>query len=179
MNKIFILILFSTFSFGQNKILSIKEIDSICLKKGKYAISEGTTKVQQNNKNIGSGGFSISFYINHYNEENYNNLSREEKRHYDIEKNSELIKGEFSSGNVYNNGDIEKYKGHFYYYDSKLFFVKVNVLKKEKGIEQLEEFNLTENDIKEGKPFKNSLLFDVQSWVKEKNIEILQFYYKK
>ena len=179
MKRYYILLLFSVFCFSQNKVLTIKEIDSICSIKGTYGNADGVIEVKQNNKIIGSGGSSTSFYINHYNEENYNNLSREEKKYYNIEKNSELIKGRYSEGVVFNNGNIERFEGHFYYYDKKLFFVKIKVLKKENDKEQSQEFYITEDELSEGKPIKNILLFDAQAWTRKNNLEILKFYNHK
>lgn len=164
------------FCFSQNEILTTQQIDNICLKKGTYGNADGKIEIKENDKIIGSGGSSTSFYINHYNEENFNNLSREEKKYYNIEKNSELIKGRYHEGKVFTNGNIERLDAHFYYYDTKLFFVKIKIFVKYNNKEETQEFHLTEDDLREGKPIKNLLLFDAQSWVQKKNIEILKFY---
>jgi hypothetical protein len=170
--------LFTSFCFSQNKEYSVTQIDSIVRLNGSYGTADGTTVLKnKHGKLIGSGGFSIEAYLNYFNQAYYDSLTNLEKRKYNRQKDSELIKGSYIYHVNYKAGGFQTIVSEFYYRNKLLLFAKVNVTQKNKsGREETQEFELTSDQINEGKPIKNVLLFDVQSWIHEKNSIVLQFY---
>ncbi|MFN3754993.1 hypothetical protein [Flavobacterium sp.] len=160
--------------------MTIKEIDSICESNGRYGVANGVIKIENKKKEKnGSGSSSLTTYLNYYNQEQYNSLSREEKRRYNREKDSELIKGIYFQSIAYSSY-TENVFSEFYYFNNEFFFVKIKVEQIEKnGKTQVEIFHLTYKEYIESKSIKNILSFEVQSWIREKNLEILKFHNKK
>jgi len=176
----FITLITTCLAFSQDKVLSVKEIDSICDSYGRYGVADGIIKIENKKKEkIGAGRYSLTTYLNYYNQEHYNSLSREEKKRYNREKDSELIKGIYFQSIAYSSY-TENIFSEFYYFNNEFFFVKIKVEQIDKnGKTQVENFNLTYQDYTESKSIKNPLLFEVQSWIRKKNFEILKFYNKK
>ncbi|WP_123922086.1 hypothetical protein [Flavobacterium sp. LM4] len=180
--------------FSQNvKIDSIKqfttnEIDSICKKNGRDIISEGRistsieSKIKRNQTKIlnGSGGFSYKLYVNHFNKENYDKLSKIEKRKYDFDKYSDLIKGDYHQAIHYENSYSENIYGEFYYFKTSLFYVKIKVIRTENNKEDISEtFNLSLSELNDAKVLKNIFLMDLKGFVNEKNNELIKIYNRK
>ena len=173
MRKIIFFLLFVNFGFSQNERLSITEIDSICDKNGIYGRMKGAINVKnENNEIIGSGGTSIKTYLNYYNQEYYNNLNREEKKRYNKEKDSELIKANFSQNILYYNNIQESIIGEFYYYKNQLFYLKLKITKND----IVYYYILNESELESEKEIKNELGLELKKWINEKNLEILKFY---
>lgn len=177
-----------TICFSQNTIisrkqLSLKEIDSICLKNGRSITSEGKINKEIENKSkksLSKGTFSYSLYLNHFNEENYAGLSNIEKRKYDFYANSELIKSEYHEIIYYNNSYSETIDGEFYYANDTLNYAKVKVVRsKDKKEIESEKFNIGISELNETKVFKTTFLFDFKYWVLKKNEDILKIYKQK
>ncbi len=171
---------------SNKRYFTIKEIDSICLKNGSpNIISEGKieSKVENSNKSnvvIGNGGFSNKIYLYHFNEAKYNTLTNIEKRKYDFDQYSSLIKGEYHEGINYRNSYSENIYGEFYYLNDLLFFIKIKIIRTEKNKEDISQiFNFSVSELNDSKSIKNIFLFEVKSWVKKRNDEILKIYNKK
>jgi len=162
--------LFVNFCFSQNERLSISKIDSICEANGTYGTTESDIKVS--NEIIGSGGSSTKTYLNYYNQEYYNSLSREEKKRYNKEKDSELIKANFSQNILYYNNIQESIFGEFYYYKNQLFYLKLKITKND----IVYNYILNESELESEKEIKNELGLELKKWINEKNLEILKFY---
>jgi hypothetical protein len=173
---ILLLILISQNLFSQNEPLLITEIDSICNINGKSAISEGIIEVKnKNQKNIGTGGFSIKTFLKYTDNEIFNKLSKEEKKKYNREKHSELIKGYHHQGIHYKDSYTENIHSQFYYQNNNLFYFKIRIIRTEKNkADEIQNFEYSIKELEESKSIKNVFLFDVPSWVREKNKEILQ-----
>jgi hypothetical protein len=188
MRKLFLIFVFTTtFCFSQNKEnieFSTKQIDSICERNGSYGNSDGKIELPIETKKRkkvitknGTGGYSITTYLHHYNENKYNELSKIEKRKYDFEKYSSLIKGNYHQVIHYHNSYSENINGEFYYFNNLLTYVKIKIIRNEKNKEdQFQTFNYSISELNNSKSIKNVFLFEVKSWVKEKNNEILEFY---
>lgn len=190
MRKSFLLIchLVITICFSQNTIISKKqftlnEIDSICLKNGRSITSEGKINKEiesKSKKSLAKGTFSYSLYLNHFNEENYIGLSNIEKRKYNFDANSELIKAKYHEIIYYSNSYSETIDGEFYYTNDTLNYVKVNVVRsKDKKEIESEKFNIGISELNETKVFKTTFLFDFKYWILNKNEDILKIYKKK
>lgn len=165
---------------------TIKEIDSICLKNGSANIvSEGKIerKIENLNKSnvvIGNGGFSNKIYLYHFDEAKYNALTNIEKRKYDFNQYSRLIKGEYHEGVNYKKSYSENIYGEFYYLNDLLFYIKVKIIRTEKNKEEISQiFNFSISELNNSKSIKNIFLFEVKSWIKKRNNEILEIYNKK
>jgi hypothetical protein len=185
MKSIIAVLLFSGVCFSQGKVYSVVQIDSIAKVNGRWLLAEGTinseksttsTKKQKNGNVVkGKGGFSIKTYVNYYNQEYYDNLTRDEKKRYNREKDSELVKAIYNQVLFYDDKSGEKIFAEFYYHDTTLFYVKVKyTLISESSKEESQVFELNADDIADPKPVKNVLWFDVKSWVNKKNTEILE-----
>ncbi|MFK7004569.1 hypothetical protein BWK63_09025 [Flavobacterium covae] len=182
----FLLILFITkFCYSQSENELIKKIDSIAEIKGKYGISEGsinsTIEIVPSKKNKkskifnGQGGHSTTTYINYLDEEYYKTLSNEQKRKY-IRK-FELIKGKYHQAISYENSYNENIWSEFYYQNNQLFYIKIKTIRNEANKkDEIEYFEYSIEKLQDAKSIKNKFLFDVQSWIKEKNQEILKFF---
>ena len=177
---IFFLLVLNTV-FSQNKNLSIQQIDSISEVNGNYGTSDGIIEVKNKKKKvIGKGGFSISTYLNYSDDVYFNSLSIPKKKEYNREKKAELIKSTYNQSILYNNKSFQNVTSEFYYQNEELIFVKLTVTQQNKDQkEENQQFSLSKIEISESKPIKNTLLFDVQSWVRIKNLEIFEFYNKK
>jgi hypothetical protein len=171
-----------------NKQFTINQIDSICKKNGRYIISEGKitstleTKFKKNKIKIinGSGGFSYNLFENHFNEENYNALSNIEKRKYDFDKYSNLIKGEYHQAIHYENDYSENIYGEFYYFETLLFYAKIKIIRTENNKKDISEtFNFTNSELNNSEKIETLSLLDLKSWVTEKNNEIIKIYNRK
>ena len=171
-----------------NKKFTINEIDSICAKKGKSFISDGiiTLETETESNKIktkvlsGDGGFSYSFYLNHFNEEKYNLLSNIEKRKYDFDKYTNLIKGQYHQNIHYLNSYSEDIIGEFYYFETSLFYVKIKIIRTEdnkKDISEIYNFGILE--LNNSKEIQTISSFELKSWVNEKNNEIIKYYNQK
>ncbi len=181
MKSIISFLLFSIACFSQNEISDyIKKTDSICKVNGSYGNSDGKISIKnKKGKIVGNGRFGIATYLNFSNNNYYNSLSDTEKKKYKRE-NSELIKSSYTETIKYIDGSFMNVYGEFYYQNNSLFYVSVKVSQSDKIKKvETETFGLSSEDIKEGKPIKNLLLFDVQHWSHEKNIAILEFYNQK
>jgi hypothetical protein len=188
MRKLFLILAFATtFCFSQNKEnieFTTKQIDSICELNGSYGNSDGrielTIETKKRKKVIvknGTGGYSITTYLYNFNQQEYYSLSKTEKQKYDFEKYSSLIKGNYHQVIHYGNSYSENINGEFYYFNSKLNYVKIKIIRTENNKEdQFQIFNYTISELNDSKSIKNVFLFEVKSWVKEKNNEILEFY---
>lgn len=165
--------MFVNFCYSQNVKLSISKIDSICTANGRYVIADAKIKVEnEKNEIIGSGGSSTKTYLNYYNQEYYNNLTREEKKRYNKEKDSELIKANFSQNILYYNNIQESIFGEFYYYKNQLFYLKLKITKND----IFYNYILNESELESEKEIKNELGLELKKWINEKNLEILKFY---
>ena len=171
-----------------NKQFTINEIDSICTKNGKSFISDGiiTLETETEFNKIktkvlsGNGGFSYNFYLNHFNEEKYNSLSNIEKRKYDFDKYTNLIKGQYHQNIHYLNSYSEDIIGEFYYFETSLFYVKIKIIRTEDNKKDISEtFNLSLSELNDTKVLKNIFLMDIKSFVNEKNNEIIKIYNRK
>lgn len=171
-----------------NKQFTTNQIDSICEKNGRSIISEGKidatveNKVKKHKIRIlnGSGGFSYSLYLNHFNEQQYNTLSNIEKRKYDFDKYSNLIKGKYHQVIHYENSYSENIYGEFYYFETSLFYVKIKIIRTENNKKDISEiFNLSLSELNDSKVLKNIFLMDIKSWINEKNNEIIKIYNQK
>ena len=180
MKKIIFILLIATICNAQNKEYSISKIDSICNLNNAYGHLDSRIKITNNrNKIIGKGGYSISTYLNYFNDENYNKLSDQEKRKYNHEKDSELVKATCYQTIEYLNKSIETRSCEFYYFDKKLFNLKLEVSRQNKNQnKEVLKYSLNQIEIESGKPIKNIFLLELQKWVSEKNIEILKFHEK-
>ncbi|WP_276979753.1 hypothetical protein, partial [Flavobacterium filum] len=125
-------------------------------------------------KLIGSGRFSIKTYLNYYNQEYYNNLSREEKKRYNREKDSELIRADYNENISYDDNKPESIFAQFYYYKNQLFCLKLKISKNEKVL----NFLLNQSEIESEKKIKNELGLELNNWIIEKSREILEFHNK-
>lgn len=172
---VLLLILFSQNLFSQNEYKLINEIDSICNINGKNTISDGVIEVKNKKKKIiGSGGFSIETFLKYSDEEIFNKLSKEEKKKYNREKYSELIKGYHHQVISYKHSYTENIYSQFYYQNNELFYFKIKIIRTEKNkTGETQNFEYSMKELEESKSIKNVFLFDVQSWVREKNKEIL------
>lgn len=187
-NYFIFIILFSSFCFSQNDLELANKIDSIIKNNefSRYGISEGLinstkeifSKKGKNTKiNKGSGGFSISLFVNYTDDNYFNSLSTEEKKKYN--RKFELIKGKYHQVIHYENSYTQNIYSDFYYDDKQLFYVKIKIIISKKGkVDKTEEFGYSIKELEESKVFKNEFLFDTKSWVREKNEEILKFYLK-
>lgn len=171
-----------------NKQFTINKIDSICAKNGRYVISEGKTQAtieikqkKQKTKILnGSGGFSYSLYLHHFNEEEYNRLSKVAQRKYNFDKYTNLIKGKYHQGIHYENAYSENIYGEFYYFKASLFYIKIRIIKSENNKEDISEtFSYSLAELENSKEIKSNFLIDIKSWVNEKNNEILKIYNSK
>lgn len=171
-----------------NKKFTVNEIDSICAKKGKSFISDGiiTLETETESNKIktkvlsGDGRFSYSFYLNHFNEEKYNLLSNIEKRKYDFDKYTNLIKGQYHQNIHYINSYSEDIIGEFYYFETSLFYVKIKIIRTEdnkKDISEIYNFGILE--LNNSKEIQTISSFELKSWVNEKNNEIIKYYNQK
>jgi hypothetical protein len=173
MKKIIFILLFVNFCFSQNEKLSITKIDSICNANETYGRMKGDINVKnEKNEIIGSGESSIKTYLNYYNQEYYNNLTREEKKKYNKEKDSELIKANFSQNILFYNNIQESIFGEFYYYKNQLFYLKLKITKND----IVYNYILNESELESEKEIKNELGLELKKWINEKNLEILKFY---
>lgn len=171
-----------------NKQFTINEIDSICAKNGRSVISEGkaqaTIEIKQKKQETkilnGSGGFSYSLYLHHFNEEEYNTLSKVAQRKYNFDKYTNLIKGNYHQGIHYENAYSENIYGEFYYFKASLFYVKIRIIKSENNKEDISEtFSYSLAELENSKEIKSNFPIDIKSWVNEKNNEILKIYNPK
>lgn len=177
MNKIaLLLILISQYIFSQKHDKLINKIDSICNINGKNTISDGVIEVKNKKKKIiGSGGFSIETFLKNSDEEIFNKLSKEEKKKYNREKHSELIKGYHHQGIHYKHSYTENIYSQFYYQNNELFYFKIKIIRYEKNKEEeTQNFEYSIKELEKSKSIKNVFLFDIKSWVREKNNEILE-----
>lgn len=175
MKKILFFLLFANFCFSQDNELSVSEIDSICKANGRYAIADAKIKVEnKKNEIIGSGGSSTKTYLNYYNQEYYNSLSREEKKRYNREKDSELIRADYTENISYKNSNQENIFAQFYYYKDQLFHLKLKIKKNDIVL----NFSLNQTEIENEKEVKNELGLELKKWIIEKNLEILNFHNK-
>ena len=139
MKKLFLLIchFIITICFSQNnsipkKQFTLKEIDSICLKNGSSITSEGKINKEIENKSkksLAKRTFSYSLYLNHFNEANYIGLSNIEKRKYNFDANSELIKAKYHEIIYYSSSYSETIDGEFYYVNDTLNYAKVKAVR--------------------------------------------------
>ena len=165
--------MFVNFCYSQNEKLSISKIDSICNANGTYGRMKGDINVKnEKNEIIGFGESSIKTYLNYYNQEYYNNLTREEKKRYNKEKDSELIKANFSQNILYYNNNQENIFAEFYYHKNKLFYLKLRITKDD----IVYNYTLNESDIESEKEIKNELGLELKKWIIEKNLKILKFH---
>jgi hypothetical protein len=175
MKKILFFLLFANFCFSQDNKLSISEIDSICSANGEYGIADGKIKIEnEKNEVIGFGGSSIKTYLNYFNQEYYNKLSREEKKRYNKEKDSEIIRADYSEGISYKNSNQENIFAQFYYHKDQLFYLKLKIKKNDTVL----YFSLNQIEIENEKEIKNELGLELKKWIIEKNLEILNFHNK-
>ena len=173
MKKIFCFLLFINFCFSQGNELSISEIDSICTLNGRYGIADAKIKVMnEKNEEIGFGGSSTKTYLNYYNQEYYKNLSREDKKRYNREKDSELIRADFNENISYNNNNQESKFAQFYYYKNQLFYLKLKILKND----VVSYYMLNWSEIESKEETENQLSLELKKWIVEKNLEILKFH---
>lgn len=192
-NFILAFILFSTaHCISQNDVLNLKnreftihEIDSICEKNGHGFISDGVIRIETETEVdkiktkflSARGGYSYSFYLHHFNEDNYNLLSNIEKRRYNFDKYSNLIKGQYHESIHYLNSYSDDITGEFYYFDTKLFYVKIKIIRTEdnkKDISETYNYSIAElNNLKETQTLSS---FELKSWVAEKNNQIIKYY---
>ena len=180
MKLILTFLLFSTVCLSQGKAFTTTQINSIVQLNEHYGVADGKTVIKnRHGKIIGSGGFSIQTYLNYFNQDYYTSLTNLEKRKYNREKDSELIKGTYFYNVTYTDGGFQTVESEFYYRNKILLYVKINVIQRNKfEKEKTQQFELSVDQINEGKPIKNVLLFDAQSWTYQKNIDILEFYNK-
>lgn len=165
--------MFVNFCFSQGKELSVFQIDSICLVNGRYGIADAKIKIEnEKNEIIGSGGSSIKTYLNYYNQEYYNNLTREEKKRFIKEKDSELIRADYNENISYRNSNQENIFAQFYYYKNQLFYLKLKIKKNDIVL----NFSLNQTEIEDEKEVDNELGLELKKWITEKNLEILKFY---
>jgi len=177
MKKYFLfLFLISNISHSQNEFEVTKKIDSISKINGKNAISDGVIEIRnKRNRAIGSGGESYKIFLNYSDEKYFATLSKEEKKKY--QRKHELIKGNHHQVIHYKNSYSENIYSDFYYQNNKLFYIKIKIIRSKKGKnDEIEYFEYTTKELEESKAIKNEFLFDVQSWVIEKNKRILDLY---
>lgn len=166
--------------FDPNKQFTTNEIDSICLKNGSYGNSDSSIEVKnKRKKTIGYGGSSITTYCCNLDQEIINNLSISEKKKYDFEKNSILIKANFHQTIHYKNSYSETIFVEYYYYNNEIFYVKIDITRKENKKETTINYNLDKSELDNGKEIKNIFLIDIKKIIVEKNNEILEFYNQK
>ncbi len=168
-----------------NKQFTINQIDSISAKNGHGFISDGVIRIETETEVdkiktkflSARGGYSYSFYLHHFNEENYNLLSNIEKRKYNFEKYSNLIKGQYHESIHYLNSYSDNITGEFYYFDTKLFYVKIKIIRTEnnkKDISETYNYSIAElNNLKETQTLSS---FELKSWVATKNDQIIKYY---
>jgi hypothetical protein len=170
-----------------NKQFTVNEIDSICAKKGHGFISDGVIRLETETEIdkiktkflSGSGGYSYRFYLNHFNEENYNLLSNIEKRKYDFDKYTNLIKGEYHQSIHYLNSYSEVVTGEFYYFETTLFYVKIKIIRTEDNKKDiLETYNYSIAELNNSKEMQ-TISFELKSWVNTKNEQIIKYYNQK
>jgi len=170
------------------KQFTTNQIDSISAKNGRYIISEGKTqatleiKKKRQKAEIlnGSGGFSYNLYLHHFNEKEYNTLSKVAQRKYNSDKYTNLIKGEYHRGIHYENAYSENIYSEFYYFKASLFYVKIKIIKSENNKEDISEtFSYSLAELDNSKEIKSNSFIDIKSWVNEKNNEILKIYNRK
>nr|WP_315153751.1 hypothetical protein [uncultured Flavobacterium sp.] len=160
-----------------NRQFTIREIDSLCLRNGSYGNSDSSIEVTNKRKKIiGRGGSSISTYIHHLDEEIINNLSISEKKKYDFEKNSILIKADYHQTINYINSYSETIFTEYYYYQNEVVNLKIEIIRKENGKETTINYNLNKLELDDDKEIKNIFLIDLKKLIKEKNNTILEFY---
>ncbi|QLC65146.1 hypothetical protein LPB248_02285 [Flavobacterium sp. LPB0248] len=196
MRNLFVFFTYFTLTtcFSQNtkidsdQLFTTQQIDSICEKNNRSIISEGSTNVILETKtkkekpviSNGRGGFSYQLYLNHFNEENYNALSNAEKRKYNIDKYSNLIKGLYHQSIHFENSYSENIYGEFYYFKTTLFYAKIKIERIEKNKENISEiFNLSIADLNDPRPIKNVFLKDIKKMIEEKNKKIIEIYNNK
>lgn len=187
MKKIILLLIITNFCFSQNKDnfkFSAKQIDSLSMLNGSYSRVVGRieSNIEKKKKRkisniIGTGGFSIQTYLYHYNEPEYNRLSKIEKRKYNFEKYSKLIKGYHHQVFHYKNSYSENIDSEFYYQDLELFYFKIKIIRSQKNEkDKTETFEYNMKEFNESKSIKNEFMFELKTWVKEKNKQILKVY---
>lgn len=162
------------------------QIDSIAEANGRYMIGDGVvtsekkvnTKVTNKNGELvadkdeiikGRGDSTTKTYLNYYNQEYYEKLTKKEKKTYNREKDSELVKADFSEVINYENKTWTKITANFYYHNNTLFFARVKYAT-EIG---MHDFELTSAQIQNPDPVENKFQFDIKAWITEKNNEIL------
>lgn len=173
MQKLIFILFFVNFCFSQENKLTISQIDSICKISNRCAISDGVIEVKDNSgKIIGKGGFSsITWVINNLDFEKY---SLEEKKHFDFYKKSKLIKGAYHQRINYNNYNEEYYLS-FYYYDSKPFFILIELIKQKDNNEIIKEvIQLDESSINQEKIIQNKFNLDLRELIESCNASILE-----
>lgn len=187
MKLTFIFLLFSTLCFSQNKVYTTVQIDSIAQVNGRYFIGDGTvtsekkinTKVTNMKDEFvsekdevvkGRGSSTTKGYLNYYNQEYYNKLTNNEKKKYNREKDSELVKADFFQIIYYENKSWEEINADFYYRDRALFFARFKYNTESGSM----AFELTGAEIQNAEPIKNEFQLDIKAWITEKNNEILK-----
>ncbi|WDO11720.1 hypothetical protein MH928_10285 [Flavobacterium sp. WW92] len=180
MKKLFLIVLYSTLSFGQKvnqNNFSIAQIDSIASINGNYGNSDGRIEIKnQNGKIIGYGGFSITTYLFLPNKFDFDKLSKQEKRKVSKYKDAKLIKGNYNQAIHYKDYTIEIYIQN-YYNATELIYTKFKISRKEiNKKEETLEYNLDSSELNSGKEIKNEFLIEIKKFIKEKNEEILKFH---
>jgi hypothetical protein len=181
MYKLIVLLLITNFCFSQEKLLTISEIDSICLIHQNYGyIDNNYTISNEKKENIGNGYFELKTYIFPKKEIIFEDEPKTEdlveKVVSEIEKN-QLIKGTCSAKNNYNNSDKSEVNCEFYYNKSELFYVKVILTKETINSEPLvEKFEFYFDKKVKLKNVKNILGMDLENFIKSNNKQIKGFY---
>lgn len=180
MKKIFLIIFYSTFSFGQKtepKDFSIIQIDSIANKDGKYGNSDGAIEIKnQDGKVIGNGGSSITTYLFLPYKSEFDKLPKKKKKKFNVYKDAKLIKGNFHKVIHYENY-TENIFIQNYYNGKGLFYVKIKLSRKEENKEEeILEYNLDLPELHNYKEIKNEFLLNIKEIINNINMEILNFH---
>ena len=177
MKKLFVLLFITTFSFSQEKKLTVSQIDSICLIRENYRYIDSNYEIENEKKqNIGKGYYELKTYIFPKETNITDHEPSPEEVINEIEKNI-LIKGTYNLKNNYNNLEKSEVNLEYYYHNSELFFVKIiltKIIPSETPTVEKFEFNFDKKT--KLKSIKNILNCDLKGLIKNCNSQILSFY---
>ena len=132
MKKIILLLLVTTFSFSQNKKLTMEQLDSICLKSKKYIEQKfelereyDMVRIKKTKKRIKikSEGFLNIYFTKNFDNTKIDSMIVESPNYKILEP--KIIKATYEYDIVYNKNRIENAFVEFYYNDNKIEYIEV------------------------------------------------------
>lgn len=176
MKKLFLFLLFTTFSFSQEKELTISQIDSICKINESYGFKIGHFELENDKKeNIGKGHYEIKTFIFPKKDTIFNYKPTSDDVIKEI-KNNKLIKAIYISNVYRTNLEESTIYCELYYSKSNLFYVKIVLSKSIPNKDTItENFEFKINKKSKIKNEKNILGYNLNDIILNFNSEILDF----